>query len=322
MNPACKEHVYIIIPVHNRKNITLNCLENLKQCGNLERYHTVVVDDGSTDGTSKAIEAQYPDVVILKGDGNLWWTGAIRKGMEYAYKQGAQYFIWLNDDCLVSDNAISDLVEFCRENTDAIIGCQGSIKKNINLIAFGGKIQNWTGEKLINCPQGKIMQCDLLSGNLVCIPKIAITKIGFPDAINLPHYGGDAFFIIRARKSGFKIFVDHRNEVVSVLKNGDSKVSPEHWLLREGKPLDILKLVFIRHSLLNWRIWLKLNLEEYEALGLFTYVVNYLILKLIQIILITILRFLPIHMRQELSRVKHLIKNTFNEKIKIIYVNQ
>ncbi|MFP3345185.1 glycosyltransferase, partial [Halomonas sp. SIMBA_159] len=85
-----------IIPVHNRKNITLKCLETLKQCGDLDRYYTIVVDDGSTDGTSEAITNLYPEVTILTGDGNLWWTGAIRKGMEYAYERGAEYFIWLN----------------------------------------------------------------------------------------------------------------------------------------------------------------------------------------------------------------------------------
>jgi len=40
-----KEPVYIIIPVHNRKNITLQCLETLKQCGDLERYYTVAIAD-------------------------------------------------------------------------------------------------------------------------------------------------------------------------------------------------------------------------------------------------------------------------------------
>ena len=80
-----KENVYIIIPVHNRKEITLKCLDTLKQNGDLDKYYVIVIDDGSTDGTSEAIQSLYPDVIILTGDGNLWWTGAIKKGMEYAY---------------------------------------------------------------------------------------------------------------------------------------------------------------------------------------------------------------------------------------------
>ena len=70
MNVAVKEPVYIIIPVHNRKQITLKCLENLDKSGDLQQYHVVVVDDGSTDGTTEAINNLFPDVKVLPGDGN------------------------------------------------------------------------------------------------------------------------------------------------------------------------------------------------------------------------------------------------------------
>ncbi|MEL6945455.1 MAG: glycosyltransferase, partial [Bacteroidota bacterium] len=86
--------------MHNRKDITLKCLSRLKALGDLTRYSVIVVDDGSTDGTYEEIYESYPTVILLKGDGNLWWTGAIRMGMEYAYKQDADYIIWLNDDTL------------------------------------------------------------------------------------------------------------------------------------------------------------------------------------------------------------------------------
>jgi len=72
-----KQAFYIIIPVHNRKSLTLACLENLKTNGDLQKYQVIVVDDGSCDRTSEEVTANYPEATILKGDGNLWWTGAI-----------------------------------------------------------------------------------------------------------------------------------------------------------------------------------------------------------------------------------------------------
>ncbi len=66
-----KEPVYLIIPVHNRKNLTLGCLEHLTKTGDRQPYHIIVVDDGSTDGTGEDIKAQYPDVILLPGDGDF-----------------------------------------------------------------------------------------------------------------------------------------------------------------------------------------------------------------------------------------------------------
>jgi len=43
-------------------------------CGNIQ---VIIVDDGSSDRTAEEVAENYPEVTILEGDGNLWWTGAI-----------------------------------------------------------------------------------------------------------------------------------------------------------------------------------------------------------------------------------------------------
>ena len=288
-----RENVYIIIPVHNRKAITLQCLDILDKNGDLKKYYVIVVDDGSTDGTSEAIQSLYPDIIILVGDGNLWWTGAIKKGMEYAYERGAEYLIWLNDDCQLSDRVLDDLVDFASEHQNTIIGCQGMDKEKSKILAFGGKRKTWQGYRFIHVMEKTVIKCDLLSGNVVCLPRSVIDKIGYPDVVSTPHYGGDSLYLILAQKAGFTIYVDNRNLVYSL--HGESKLYPQNLILQEGKPSDILQLVFTPQSGLSWRIWLKINWEAYFLWGIVMFFKKYL-----SIILITCLRFLPIKLRQKL----------------------
>ena len=306
-----KENVYIIIPVHNRKEITLKCLDALQQNGDLDKYCILVVDDGSTDGTSEAVRNFYPDINILIGDGNLWWTGAIAMGMEYAYKQGAEYCIWLNDDCLVAKKSIDSLVGFCEKNANSIIGSQGLNFNNPTQIYFGGKKKIWMNYRHIDCPYGEVQACDLLSGNLVCIPRLVVNKIHYPNYKKVPHYGGDYSYLVRARKAGFNIFVDNRYLNFN-LCDETYAFSPSRLLLKEGYPFDIIKLLFNPYSLYSWRISLEINQAEYGTLiGLVSFLAHYTIYFVIPILLVSILRPLPLPLRCKLSNFRRNFKQNF-----------
>ena len=196
-----KESVYIIIPVYNRKSTTLKCLNHLKKCGNLQQYHVVVVDDGSTDGTKEAIATLYPEVKVLEGNGDLWWTGAMAKGMEYAYQQGAEYFIWLNDDCLPAANTLKEMVKFMRLNPNTLVApsCY-SEESNLRQIQHNG----FHGRQGCAANPGEVINVDGMSGWCVGIPSAVYEKIGVPDAKKFPHYSGDDIYTFQATQTGFK----------------------------------------------------------------------------------------------------------------------
>jgi glycosyltransferase involved in cell wall biosynthesis len=286
INMDIHEHnvTYVLIPVHNRKAITLKCLQKLQLNENLEHFKMVVIDDGSTDGTAEMIRAVYPKITVLDGNGSLWWTGAIALGMEYAYTQGAEYIIWLNDDCELLPETIPSLVQFCQENPGAIAGAQGFAKNQPDQLAFGGKHKTWQGYRYIRAEPYQILPCDLLSGNIVCVPKTVIDKIGYPDVQQTPHYGGDSLYLVRAQKAGFKIFVDGRYPAFSV--PGESPLYPSNWLASNGDPGQLLKLVFNPYSGLSWRVWLRLNWEAYSLWGCVMFFKKYA-----SIFLITVLRY-------------------------------
>lgn len=194
--------VFIIIPVHNRKLISLNCLKTLQQNGDLEHYRVVVVDDGSTDGTEQAIRFSYPDVTVLKGDGNLWWTGAMIQGMQFAIEQGAKYLIWLNDDCTPDPNTLPQLVEFCRTHQNTIAGAACYLSDTRQLHPTGAKGRNRKAAR-----PGESVNVDEMSGHCVCIPVAVTTQIGLPNMKHFPHYHGDSMYILKATRSGFSAYI-------------------------------------------------------------------------------------------------------------------
>lgn len=63
----------VLITVHNRKETTLQCLQRLYNQLLINEYQIDVylTDDGCTDDTPEAIRKQFPEVHIIKGDGNL-----------------------------------------------------------------------------------------------------------------------------------------------------------------------------------------------------------------------------------------------------------
>src|SRR5260370_14464411 len=98
--------VFIVMPTYNRwveARVSLACL--LKS--DYQTFRIVLVEDACTDGTVEKCRAEFPEVEILHGDGNLWWSGAINEGVEYALKRGADAIVWLNDDNQVEPDTLS-----------------------------------------------------------------------------------------------------------------------------------------------------------------------------------------------------------------------
>jgi GT2 family glycosyltransferase len=108
------KNIFIVIPVHNRKHFTRACLLSIRK-QTLPNFKVIVVDDGSTDGTGEMIEEGFPDVILLKGDDNLWWTGDTNIGVEYALEQADHddyiYLHCMYDDTIVRPAYLQTLLD-------------------------------------------------------------------------------------------------------------------------------------------------------------------------------------------------------------------
>ena len=80
------ETIYILLPVHNRREVTARFIRCLRS-QSYRRWHLVLVDDGSTDGTEEMVRGQVSHLTVLKGAGNWRWAGALQQGYRWLTAQ-------------------------------------------------------------------------------------------------------------------------------------------------------------------------------------------------------------------------------------------
>lgn len=220
--------IYIVIPVFNRKRFLQECLNSLR-LQTTQDFRTIVVDDGSTDGTFEMLQSEYPEVIALKENGDLWWTGAINVGVKYALPlcKETDYIMALNDDLIVPPNYIETFYQLSQKYPKALIGSVVTDINNRDVIGSGGVRINWfnakftdlnVGKSLASFGKGHIVEASYLTGRGVLIPSEVFRKFGI---YNDRHYKqcGDPELPRRAALKGYRLIVSYDVPVYSHLKD-------------------------------------------------------------------------------------------------------
>lgn len=205
----------VVIPVHNGLEFTRRCLSTLAAQAPAE-FETIVVDDGSTDGTAEFVRIEHPRVTVLRGDGNLWWSGAINAGCRRAIEHGADVVVLFNNDNVeCSAGAVAHLAGLAWATGDFISAValveQGN---DTRLILHAGGSLDWAGRGQQLRETGnafvaddEVQECDWLPGTALAIRTDVFTTLGGADACHFPQYRGDIDLTLRARGSGRRCLV-------------------------------------------------------------------------------------------------------------------
>lgn len=127
--------ISIVIPCLNEAEsipVVIPRILNLKRHMNLE---VLVIDDNSTDNSRELLK-QYPDVKVIKNDGNPGYGGALKKGFSLA--QG-QYISFIDLDRTYNPEDLEVLFnEISKKDLSIVFGNRMSNKNGMPIVRFLG----------------------------------------------------------------------------------------------------------------------------------------------------------------------------------------
>ena len=207
-------NIAALLTCHNRREKTLACLRNLyDQQGLAQPIKVFLVADGCTDGTVEAVRSVFPQATVIEGDGTLFWNRGMRLAFEVAITHRFDFYLWINDDTMIHLDAVMRLLNCTRTASDC--GRAGIVVGSIadpktGALTYGGVIRPkpWkrTHFQRVRPDATRPVECETMNGNLVLIPRAVVDEIGNLDAV-FPHAMGDFDYGLRARKSGFGVWV-------------------------------------------------------------------------------------------------------------------
>jgi GT2 family glycosyltransferase len=215
-----EKKVALVFPIYNKLDYTKKGLAYIYNCFDAKGtdiipVDIVITDDGSSDGSYEWINANYPNIFLVKGNGNLWWSGGINKAIEFTLKNlKHEYVLLWNNDIRPDKAYFSNLFDLLKNNNPDTILCSKIYIENQNeiVLSMGGIFNPVTGDYKLNgygqkdnSSLNEPVVVDWFGGMGTSIHRTAFKVVGFFDEKKFPQYHGDSDFALRARKAGFRI---------------------------------------------------------------------------------------------------------------------
>lgn len=206
------KRVDVVVLNWNGWQDTLSCLASLARL-DYPDFRLLVVDNGSTDGSTGKISEAMPWVEVLQTGANLGFGGGCNAGMRHALSGDAAYVWLVNSDATVDSGALSALVKMARENP--VLGAVGSVlheadQPHVIQLWGGGRVNFWLGLSRHQTSPGVP---DFISGASVLLSRAALEEVGLFDEQTFFMYWEDTDLAFRLRSAGWQLAVADKSHV-------------------------------------------------------------------------------------------------------------
>ena len=111
----------VVVPNWNGKESLAACLDSLLLQSHASEV--VVVENGSTDGSTEFLRDHYPQITVLAQPSNLGFAGGVNVGITYAIDKGFEAVALFNNDALANPNWLGALINGMKTSEVGITTC-------------------------------------------------------------------------------------------------------------------------------------------------------------------------------------------------------
>lgn len=211
----------VIIVSYNVKYYLRQCLDSVRAASDGLSVQVLVIDNDSKDGTVEYLEPLFQDVTFLRAGGNLGFSKANNKALEYAM---GKYVLFLNPDTIVGGDVLSGCIgffeshpeagaagvkmlnadgSFARESRRALPTPWVSVCKMTGLTGLFPKSRMFGRYYMDYLPRDKESQIEVISGAFMMVRRAVLESIGgFDESFFM--YGEDVDLSYRILKAGWQ----------------------------------------------------------------------------------------------------------------------
>ena len=213
----------IVIVSYNTKDFLKKCIESVQDTSKNFTYEIIVVDNASSDGSSKMVSENFKDVTLIANKQNLGFSKANNLGVK---KTSGRYVLFLNSDTLVFENTLRLMIEFMDSEKNAgAATCKvimpderiddashrgfptpwNSFSHFSGLSKIFGKTKLFGGYNLGYLDFNKTHEIDALAGAFMLVRRDAGEQVSWWDE-DYFFYGEDLDFCYKLKQMGWKIY--------------------------------------------------------------------------------------------------------------------
>ncbi len=193
--------------------LLLPCLRSVFEGTHRISLEVYLVDNASTDGTAAAVEAEFPQVQVLRNEER---QGFATNNNRVLRRGRGRYLMLLNDDTLVLPGAFDLMVQFMDGHPDA--GAVGSsclhpdlsYQQSFSYFPSPWYEGWWTSVDWLyrvrkKSPTGP-KEVDCVSGACMMVRREVARQVGLLDTAFDPIYAEETDWLFRIKKGGWKVY--------------------------------------------------------------------------------------------------------------------